>query len=289
MAAGKPKTKAGPKSSLSRGRPPLSTSQKASLSSKATRSLIRSHHNLRKEHAKAVAAGDEQQARDIEHRIDARGGLSSYQIASTTGQSRDRGGDSSRVLVEWLKHTFEAVFVGEEPLHMLEVGALSTQNACSKVQGLDVRRIDLHSQEVGIEEIDFMDLAVPNSPDGYFDLISLSLVLNFVPDATARGEMLKRIPFFLHRAKSSELHPDLPCLFLVLPLPCVSNSRYLTEAKLKEILGSLGLILQKTKKTSKLYYSLWTFDERQSSLEKAFKKEELRSGGTRNNFAIILK
>src|SRR5271155_5779989 len=184
MPAAMRKAKLGQKEPISRGRPPLSRSQTASLSSKATRSLIRSHHNLQKAYAKAVASGDESRALQIERQIDANGGLSSYQVASTQGQSGERGGDSSKVLVEWLRPTFGEAAKGDKTFRMLEIGALSTQNACSKVECLDVRRIDLRSQEAGIEEIDFMDLGLPKTDGELFDIVSLSLVLNFVPDAS---------------------------------------------------------------------------------------------------------
>src|SRR5438270_7369849 len=88
---------------ITHGRPPLLKTRSATLSSKATRSIIRSHHKLHKEHAKAVQQGDTARANDLERAINDNGGLHSYQIASSLGQSSARGGDSGNVLVEWLK------------------------------------------------------------------------------------------------------------------------------------------------------------------------------------------
>jgi 25S rRNA (adenine2142-N1)-methyltransferase len=78
-------------------------------------------------------------------------------------------------------------------------------------------------------------------------------------------------------------------VFLVLPLACVTNSRYLTEERLLYIMHILGFQLAKQKMTSKLHYSLWTL-ESMTRINGHFqiKKEELRSGATRNNFAITL-
>ena len=273
---------------LTHGRPPLLKTRTATLSSKATRSIIRSHHKLHKEHAKAVQQGDAARAGDLEHAINDKGGLQSYQIASTLGQSSARGGDSSKVLVEWLTEDISDARSRDVRLRMLEIGSLSTKNACSQVDCLDLTRIDLHSQEPGIREIDFMDFPAPESEGQRYQIISLSLVLNFVPDPAVRGAMLRKIPDFLSTDSLQPAIGHLPCLFLVLPLPCVANSRYLTEGKLAEMMASLGFSLIRVKKTSKLHYSLWRHEHDDLVRGATFKKEELRSGSSRNNFAITM-
>ncbi len=282
MAVKKPKPKK--PESLTCGRPPLAKPQSTTISSKATRTLIRSHHTLQKAYKQALKDGNDIRARELEAEIAASGGLTKYQLASTQGQAAERGGDSSRVLVEWLQPVFEEARGRGERLRMLEVGALSTKNACSRVSCLDVRRIDLKSQEVGIEEIDFMNLPVPDSGEK-FHTISLSLVLNYVPDPASRGAMLARLPKFLG---TDLINGSLkPSLFLVLPLACVTNSRYLTEERLTQIMRAFGFHLSKQKMTAKLYYSLWTFEPLiRRSDQSSIKKEELRPGGARNNFAI---
>ena len=274
---------------LSHGRPPLLKTHSATISSKITRSIIQSHHNLRKEHAKAVEQGDLARADDLEGVINDKGGLETYQIASTLGQSNARGGDSSRILVDWLREATEGARSQNVQLRMLEVGALSTRNVCSQIDCLDVTRIDLHSQEPGIQEVDFMDLPTPSIEGQRYQIISLSLVLNFVPHAAARGAMLERIPDFLTTKLSEVARRYLPCLFLVLPLPCVANSRYLTEDRLKALMDTLGFSLIELKKTAKLYYSLWKYERGEPVGAVKFKKEELRSGTSRNNFAITIR
>jgi 25S rRNA (adenine2142-N1)-methyltransferase len=256
------------------------------------------------------------------------------------------------------------------PLRVLEVGALSTDNALNIPGITTVRRIDLRSSGPGIEEVDFMDLPVPRGSSssssaeqmslggargarggGYFyDVLSLSLVLNYVPDAMARGEMLKRTTLFLRRSSppvvpvpvvpvpvgsprlpssstsspsasaspsssSDEQQSDgnswtddaasvppppppllqLPCLFLVLPAPCLLNSRYLTVEHLAAMLNSLGYCLVRAKTTRKLYYSLWCYDGPgardewvRTGGQTVFKKREINPGGGRNNFCIVL-
>ena len=112
-------------------------------------------------------------------------------------------------------------------------------------------------------------------------------MLNYVPDAVGRGEMLKRCVTFLTNVLPAGFPGSFtPCLFLVLPAPCVYNSRYLTEARLQDILSSMGFMLARNKQTSKLIFQLWEF--RNDYRPKPFKKEMLNPGKTRNNFAIVV-
>lgn len=279
------KSKSKKSKSIARGRPPLVKEHSRSLSSKATRTLIHSHHNLKKAQIRALKDNDDAEAERLEAEIVATGGLTKYQSASRQGQAAERGGDSSRVLVEWLQPAFDEVKCRGERFRLLEIGALSTKNACSGVACLDVKRIDLKSREQGIEEVDFMDMATPEDGKKYH-IISLSLVLNYVPDPASRGAMIARLPNFLEKSKGESM---IPTLFLVLPLACVANSRYLTEERLSQIMRAAGFQSSKQKTTSKLYYSLWIFNAVSTSLDHCdFKKEELRSGASRNNFAIIM-
>ncbi|EEP79184.1 conserved hypothetical protein [Uncinocarpus reesii 1704] len=276
--------------SLSHGRPPTVHKPAASLSAKATRNLIRSHHQLQKSRARALADGNADLVGELDKKIAALGGLESYQLASKKGQSKDRGGDSSKVLIEWLKPELDRLKGCKSRLRLLEVGALSTRNACSAVNSIDVTRIDLHSQEPGILEQDFMERPLPTSDLERFHVISLSLVLNFVPDPTTRGEMLWRTTAFLDSTPPTPSHGDLlPCLFLVLPAPCILNSRYFTENRLQAIMSSLGYTMLKRKLTSKLIYQLWKYERPVHPQRREFKKEMLNPGVTRNNFTVVYK
>ena len=177
---------------------------------------------------------------------------------------------------------------------MLEVGALSTTNACSRSGIFEIERIDLNSQAKGIMQQDFMERPLPKDSSEQFDIISLSLVLNYVPNAAGRGEMLERTLQFLRNPSFSELGQNLtasfPSLFLVLPVSCVTNSRYLDESRLEAIMGSLGYDKVHQKLTNKLAYYLWkATDLVPKKRTESFKKVEVRAGKTRNNFAIVLK
>ena len=300
----KPKSKPRPKL-LSHTRPTShSNLSKPSLSSRATQQIITTHHNTHKLLSKAILDGDTAAQERLKRRIEVNGGLATYQLASTLGQSRLRGGDTSTVLVEWLDLKNEAhsgshggLGLGNgEAVRILEVGALSTRNALNIPGVTKVRRIDLRSQEPGIEKCDFMELPVDVQWEGGvgYDVVSLSLVINYVGDPRQRGRMLERVRRFLKQSvrDGREVSGDmalLPALFLVLPLSCVVNSRYLTETRLIEIMEFLGFAQVRVKRSAKLYYSLWTFTEDyEENPEKVFRKEELRSGKDRNNFCIVL-
>ena len=277
---------------LSSTRP--ATTKSTSLSSRRTRSLVRTHHVMLKQLNSAVAKDDQQAIQDLTAKIEAAGGLSKYQDASTKGQSMDRGGDSSKVLVDWLVEA--AVVTNLEklrkpPLRMLEVGSLHVNNACARSGLFEMERIDLRSQHRLIREEDFMRRPIPSieklAVEG-FDIVSLSLVVNFVPDMMQRGEMLKRVSNFLRRRQDISSF-FFPGVFLVLPAPCITNSRYLDEERLEQIMRSLGYRKAQRKMSAKLVYYLWRHEGIGPKMEKSFKKEQIRSGASRNNFALVLQ
>ena len=282
---------------LSHTRPP-SIKKATPLPSRATRSVIRNHHTLTKQLQSAITRNDSAAVASLQAEMKAKGGLAKYQEASIQGQSLQRGGDSSRVLIRWLAELLPPELqAGEQErrLRMLEVGALRTDNYCSRSRLLDVTRIDLHSQHPKIQTQDFMARPIPPSvmlPTEGFDIVSLSLVVNFVSDAVGRGEMLRRVSSFL-RILPSEFKDvadqGLPALFVVLPAPCVTNSRYLNEDRLESIMRSLGYKRIRRKMSGKLVYYLWGYERSlQEETSKSFRKEELRGGASRNNFAIVV-
>lgn len=90
-----------------------STSLTSSVSHKVTRSTITAFHVLLRKKANITkkvqhaATDSEKSLRQkeldaVNNNISELGGLDAYQRASQLGQSKDRGGDSSRILVSWL-------------------------------------------------------------------------------------------------------------------------------------------------------------------------------------------
>ena len=266
------------------------------LTSRAARVLISNHHLLQKQLRSAIAKNDVSTIASLEAQLHRSGGLAEYQRASIQGQSHERGGDSSKVLMEWLSQDHVIPQIPEEgfsKLHMLEVGALNVNNACSRSRLFDVTRIDLHSQHSGIEVQDFMErplLPTEQLMTEGFDVVSLSLVVNYVGDAAGRGRMLRRVSSFLRSKPSAlETHDKVfPSLFLVLPAACVTNSRYLDETLLEAMMFSLGFTRSKRKMSPRLVYYLWRYDATLQETSQEFKRRVVRSGGDRNNFTITL-
>lgn len=79
-------------------------------------------------------------------------------------------------------------------------------------------------------------------------------------------------------------------MFLVLPLPCVDNSRYMDENWLLSILKTVGYELVLQQHTPKLAMYMMQAAEVDLSVEpKSFGKDLIRGGKDRNNFAIVLR
>lgn len=259
---------------------------------KQTKRIIRRHHNLLKQKTRLESEIEkngpdnvkQKELEQITEEIEKNGGIEKYQQASIAGQDPTRGGDSSKILVEWLKE--EKPF-DRKDLRLLEVGCLSPNNVVSKcgVFG-EIDRIDLNSQHPLIKQQDFLTMPPPGLEKDKYDVISLSLVVNYVSDKNDRGKMLKLTTDFLStRLKDSQFYPSL---FLVLPAPCITNSRYFTEKQLDLIMNSLGYELVRRKETPRIIYWLWKFTNANQSNRK-FKKQILNDGKSRNNFCVTLQ
>ena len=308
------------KALLSSTRPnKLRPTRSTPIPSSVGRTVIRQHHTLHKRLSAAIGRHDDATANTLRQEITSLGGVKRYQDASLAGQGKERGGDTSGVLLTWLS-SYKAKRK-DAGLRMLEVGALSVDNACGRCGLFEggIERIDLNSRHPDIKEQDFMERPLPRGKEETFDVISLSLVVNFVGQLNGRGEMLRRVGKFLRtrtlvdrttqgrkiecnlalepklqEESSSDGERLLPALFLVLPAPCVNNSRYLDEERLKAIMQALEYSLVRRKMSSKLVYYLWKFnglgeDDEQKKARAIFGKEEIKKGKNRNNFAIMLQ
>lgn len=70
---------------------------------------------------------------------------------------------------------------------LLEVGALKPDNYAACSSWLDVTPIDLRSRHPLIREQDFLEMDAEENA-AKWDIVSLSLVVNFVPERKDRGE-----------------------------------------------------------------------------------------------------
>lgn len=228
----------------------------------------------------------------------ARGGLQNYQLASTIGQDGKRGGDSSKMLVSWFREMFQKGEIdNKRKFSALEIGCLSAKNHIS-TSGIfnPVVRIDLNSNDaMCIERQNFMERPLPTGDGGRFDLISCSLVLNFVPSPAERGRMILRFQEFLRR--------DIPStyLFVVLPLPCMNNSRYMDTGYFCDMMSCLGYRKLRYREAKKLVYFLFEHEtpvsltdvskervQQQEQQQRFQKRAKLHDKPGMNNFSIVL-
>jgi len=266
---------------------PVTNTDNATSSSSSnphsSRTVIRRFHVLLKKQQQlkhALSTNNAQELKDVEREIEEMGGLAVYQRMSSVGQGNDRGGGSEKVLIQWLIDMGLQERDGKGKLKLLEVGALKPDNYRMCTSWIDTTPMDLRSRHPSILEQDFL-LMDEDENRGKWDIISLSLVVNFVPDAKDRGRMLCR-------AHSMLVQEGL--LFLALPLPCVENSRYLTFDKLQSFMTVIGFIeVQiKWKKSGKMAYWLYKRSERGRERLDEFCKKSICRQGDRNNFAILL-
>ncbi|KAI0665065.1 putative methyltransferase-domain-containing protein [Cubamyces menziesii] len=263
----------------------------------ATRTVIRRFHvlikrqtQLQQQISRSRASDDNAAAKSelaaIEHEIEELGGLEEYQRMSAIGQDKDRGGGSEKVLIGWLRELQVPTTLKEksEKLRLLEVGALKPDNYASCSTWIDVTPIDLHSRHPSIKEQDFL-LMDPVEHREKWDAISLSLVLNFVPDAHDRGRMLRLAHTML---RTSGL------LFIALPLPCILNSRYLTPEHFQGLMAAVGFdqVYTRWREGGKMAY--WLFRKSPAPPSSTYQdlllyqKKTIFRQGNRNNFAVLL-
>lgn len=266
-------------------RPQRLATSNAAIKPQKARQIIRAHHVLlkRKSQLETLARKNPtdatiiDQLKQVNEQITRAGGLERYQLASISGQNEARGGDSSKLLVKWL----DELNLQDRSQSLLEIGSLSVNNACSRSRYFGrIERIDLNAQSPGIIKQDFMQRPSPRLgvDNDMFSVLSLSLVLNYVPDARTRGAML---------LKTREYLAIGSLLFVVLPAPCVDNSRYLTETRYLDLMRSIGYTMVERKSATKVIYWLFRLDSLPKTVPR-FAKTLVNDGKVRNNFSIIL-
>lgn len=252
-----------------------------------TRAVIRRFHVLLKkqgqlEHNPATTS-NEAELKKINEELASMGGLAVYQRMSSIGQGSDRGGGSESVLIKWLVNMGFSKRDSMSKLRLLEVGALKPDNYTSCSSWIDATPIDLRSRHPAIREQNFLMMEASENWEKW-DVLSLSLVVNFVPEPRDRGRMLCLAHNFLRESG---------LLFLVLPLPCVENSRYLTLEHLGSLMTAIGFreVEKKWKQGGKMAYWLYRKVERHlhSDFSPFRKRCVCRQGSSRNNFVILLQ
>jgi len=130
------------------------------------------------------------------------------------------------------------------PTNLLEIGAINTDLLSlnsQKSANVNVRAIDLRSSVEGVETMDYMQFP----EDQHFDVIVNSMVINSVPSALLRGQMLLKMFRQLNLGG---------VLFLMLPLLCLNSSKYLTKEGFVRMLLDVGFEEVLRKETPKIFF-----------------------------------
>lgn len=162
-----------------------------------------------------------------------------------------------------------------------QVGAINTQ--LLSCPWLDVRAIDLNSRHERIEQRDFFEL----QPAGEFQVLVSSMVLNCVPDAESRGRMLKLM--YAHLQPGGHA-------FLMIPLLCLRNSKFMTYSRFVAILQAVGFAVKETKDSPKV--SFFCLEKKPEGVTAArlanasatvrFPQKLLAQGDKRNDFSVVV-
>ncbi|KZT00310.1 uncharacterized protein LAESUDRAFT_666425, partial [Laetiporus sulphureus 93-53] len=192
-----------------------------------------------------------------------------------------RLGGSEKVLMGWLKErgVASASLKEHTMLRLLKVGALKPNNYASCTAWIHNTSIDLRSNHPAIAEQDFLLMSEAEHCEKW-DIISLSLILNFVPDAKDRGTYA-----FPSDAEGQVLN--------LLPLPCILNSHYrLMPEHFTALLQIIGLSTIKTwwKEGGKMVYWLLRMTPVMSHMTDPalYESKKVLRPGKRNNFVILL-
>lgn len=258
------------------------------VSRRKDRTIINEFHTLNKK-IEAVQKNPSMPNEDkaskiavLEAKQEKLGGLNAYQHASKLGEVRHGSFNSSKWVIKQLK-AFNvrpptqklkpnATDGPSEKLNLLDVGALQN-NYQKHVKWIQCTPIDLNPQSSEVQKADLLTIDAREK----YDVVVMSLVINFEGDLRKRGDMLR---------KCQQLIVDQGHLFFVIPLPCLKNSRYLNEVLFVSMMNSLGFDVCVSHKSKKL--SFFMFRKTRQCQVKSFPKQVLRKGGNRNNFAIVL-
>ncbi|GAA5939704.1 hypothetical protein JCM1841_002948 [Sporobolomyces salmonicolor] len=269
--------------------------------------LIRAYHAIEKQLA-SPGLTDPEERKKLVKKQEELGGLAAYQAASVHGGDKSRGGESSKWLIKQIKELkigLEDKGKGKEKvkveptivdgkkvwpkierreLRLLDVGAIAG-TAYADWPWISTVSIDLNPQAPHVLPYNFFDYPVPKTDDDKFDVVALSLVMNFEGSLVNRGHMLLHAHSYLRPSASLGGY-----LYIVLPLQCLTNSRYLSHDHFRSILASTGWDVIKQHDSAKLTY--WLVRQKEADADgkrgdgKVWKREEVRAGVHRNNFTV---
>lgn len=236
------------------------------------RELITRYHTLQKQLASLpyntsfpTAAARLAQANLLKAQL-AQISLPGYQSASLKGESQ-----KSFDVTTWVLSNLP------QGNSILDVGSIIHRFPDSfQGRALRVTSIDLFSSDERVQNADFFEY----ENEQLFDAVVLSLCVNFVGCPRRRGLMISRAAGML---------PQGGFVFLVLPGACVTNSRYVDEDIVKEVLGACGMETVEIGYEGKLFLAIARRREGVAMRIKGVGRRLVRGGKDRNNFSIIVE
>jgi len=235
-------------------------------SQKEARKVTSKFHDVTKEiEALKRTTNNSDKLSTLELELNEMGGRTRYQEASILLTSLNKS--SSKWVFQNITLQKRRPKKGELPLKVLEIGAINTQ--LLSCPWLDVLAIDIESRNPKIKTMDFFDL--PIEP---YDVICNAMVLNCVPTALQRGDMLLRCV---------RMMKDDGLFLLVVP---VRFMQAVGNTVLVEVLQALGLNVFNRKNSPKIAFLAATktgesfkmenvlrFNRKVSSVEEKFRIE----------------
>lgn len=162
---------------------------------------------------------------------------------------------------------------------LLDVGGI-TNHYLPYSSLVDCMSIDINPQHESVLRMDLFDMDVQSEYRHAFDIIVLSLVVNFVPDQSKRGLMLHR--------SASMIRPG-GFLYLILPSACVQNSKFIDESSMKRVLELSGFDVNEIHYSKKLVLlECIKRDDFDADSAAYFHPRAVRPDPTCNNFTISL-
>ena len=273
-------------------------------STKESLAIISAFHNEEKrrkqiENDATLSEKEKEKAfEEVKRRKAELGGIETYQAASIYGAKRYKCNAWVMPLMRTHLKTGSA---------FLDVGAIDHQYA--NIKDFTVIPIDLNPQHKDVIKYDFFEFAHDMILKGelperviernnrherikVFDAVILSLVINFVGDPRARGNM---IALSAHK----RILRKGGLLFITLPLACLENSRYMNATRFRKLVCALGFEVVVETCTLKLYrgafrsispFENYNTSTRTFKFETEYPRKHLRKDKVkRNNFCVMLK
>lgn len=164
------------------------TSSAKAVKKKVHQQFISTFHTLQKRLAQAKINGDISLQQELQKEMDDMGGLTMYQQMSKRGEKVHKDYNTAT----WISQQLTDFKNNETKLKLLDVGAL---NFNYPQKWIDCTSIDLNSQlSSRVLKKDFFKIEEDEDETlkGPYDVICLSLVINFVGLPKLRGDMLKQ-------------------------------------------------------------------------------------------------